>query len=62
MLVKQKISDSKLSFKENTNSLMTENPKYLILDNKNALQKESSIFENFNSSFSHQISIKTCYL
>ena len=39
MLVKQKISDSKLSFKENTNSLMIENPKYLILDNKNALQK-----------------------
>jgi len=39
MLVKQKISDSKLSFKENTNSLMIENPKYLILDRKNALQK-----------------------
>jgi len=39
MLVKQKISDSKLSFKENTNSLMVENPKYIILDRKNSLQK-----------------------
>ena len=28
-----------MSFKENTNSLMIENPKYLILDNKNSLQK-----------------------
>ena len=39
MLVKQKISDSKLFFKENINSLMIENPKYLILDRKNSLQK-----------------------
>ena len=39
MLVKQKIMDSKLSFRENTNSLMIENPKYLILDRKNAFQK-----------------------
>ena len=39
MLIKQKILDSEMSFKENTNTLMLQNPKYLILDRKNSLQK-----------------------
>ena len=39
MLIKQKISQSKLSFKEKTNTLMVENPKYLLLDRKNSLQE-----------------------
>ena len=51
MLVKQKISDSKLSFKENTNSLMIENPKYLILDNKNALQKNHQSLKTLIQAF-----------
>ena len=51
MLVKQKIMDSKLSFKENTNSLMIENPKYLILDNKNALQKNHQSLKTLIQAF-----------
>ena len=51
MLIKQKISDSKLSFKENTNSLFIENPKYLILDRKNSLQKNYQSLKNLILSF-----------
>ena len=51
MLIKQKISDSKLSFKENTNSLFIENPKYLILDRKNSLQKNHQSLKNLILSF-----------
>ena len=51
MLIKQKISDSKLSFKENTNSLFIENPKYLILDRKNSLQKNYQSLKNLIISF-----------
>jgi exodeoxyribonuclease VII large subunit len=51
ILVKQKILDSKLSFKENTNSLMIENPKYLILDNKNSLQKNHQSLKTFIQTF-----------
>ena len=51
MLIKQKISDSKLSFKENTNTLYIENPKYLILDRKNSLQKNYQSLKNLIQSF-----------
>ena len=51
MLIKQKISDSKLSFKENTNTLFIENPKYLILDRKNSLQKNYQSLKNLIQSF-----------
>ena len=51
MLIKQKISDSKLSFKENTNALFIENPKYLILDRKNSLQKNYQSLKNLSQSF-----------
>ena len=51
MLIKQKISDSKLSFKENTNSLFIENPKYLILDRKNSLQRNYQSLKNLILSF-----------
>ena len=51
MLIKQKISDSKLSFRENTNSLFIENPKYLILDRKNSLQKNYQSLKNLILSF-----------
>ena len=51
MLIKQKISDSKLSFKEKTNTLYIENPKYLILDRKNSLQKNYQSLKNLIQSF-----------
>ena len=51
MLIKQKISDSKLSFKENTNTLMIENPKYLILDRKNSLQKNHQSLKTLIQAF-----------
>ena len=51
MLINQKILDSKLSFKENTNTLMMENPKYLILDKKNSLQKNRQSLKTSIQSF-----------
>ena len=63
MLVKQKISESKLSFKENTNSLMVENPKYIILNRKNSLQKNYQSLKiltqaSLNESHSNLITFK----
>ena len=55
MLIKQKISDSKLSFKENTNTLFIENPKYLILDRKNSLQKNYQSLKNLIQSFINKL-------
>ena len=55
MLIKQKISDSKFSFKENTNSLFIENPKYLILDRKNSLQKNYQSLKNLIQSFINKL-------
>ena len=51
MLINKKILDSKLSFNENTNTLMMENPKYLILDKKNALQKNRQSLKTSIQSF-----------
>ena len=40
-----------MSFKENTNTLFIENPKYLILDRKNSLQKNYQSLKNLILSF-----------
>jgi len=51
MLINKKILDSKLSFKENTTTLMMDIPKNLFLDKKNALQKNRQSLKTSIQSF-----------